>query len=382
MDKKKWKLKNKMKFIYAPLLIFIIMCSLTKETKYAAAPATNLPPNVVYEQIELVSLVMRLAGHYIFSDDFTEYQRSLEPAFREFTNHPMIEYTREITRTRGIGYDAPILLAIHLEKSDNQFQFIYGSRFWEIDNRWTPEIAKEFLLLLNDFYVDSGFGDFFEAHIPYFNEHSQRFYDELLGQINFGWFYQFGFNRDNMRITIRPSGTRGGFGPTLLDTVNYAVLPQTDCYGDFLSFAIHEFAHSFANPIAEEWYEENTEFRELSERSVDMRRMPWYGQSITMAREYVTRAYTILYLVENHGAPLLPLLLDEFHGGFPYIETVYAMITEHEPMISPIVRFFVRLTRNFGLAYAFIGSAVLTGSIVFLAQKVVLKYRNRNNRRA
>ena len=285
--------------------------------------------NAVYEQIELVSLVMRLAGHDVFSDENTPYQRSLMPAFGDYANHPVVEYTRNLTSSRGIGHDAPMWLAIHLQKINGQFQFYYGSNFWEDDKRWTPELAKKFLELLNNFYVDSDFSTFFEENIPYFETLSRLLYDELWDKINFDWFYQFGFSYDDIRIAIWPSGTGSGFGPTLLNRVNYAILPQTDDYSHFLSFAIHEFAHSFANPIAEAWHEENEEFRSLCESSVDMHLMPWYGKSIIIAGEYVTRAYTIQYLVENHNENLLPLLFKEINNGFRYIETVYAMVTDY-----------------------------------------------------
>jgi hypothetical protein len=310
---------------------------------------------------------MRLAGQgNVFSQENTPYQRSLTYTFSEFDNHPVVEYTI----TQGIVYtvDAPMLFAVHLEKSRGAFQFVYGSNFWEDDNIWTAENAEKFLELLNDFYVASDFGGFFESNIPYFQELSQRLYNELASQMNFDWFYQFGFGQEDLRISIRPSGSFGGFGPTLLNTVSYAILPFRDYYGGFnsLSFAAHEFAHSFANPIAELWYEENEEFRLFSQISVNHRRMPvWYNQSITVAREYVTRAYTILYLVENHNHDPLPLLLLDYNLGFTNIEYVYAMITEHEPMITFPIRIYAMITRNWMLI------AILTGSVVFSVTAII-----------
>jgi hypothetical protein len=313
---------------------------------------------------------MRLAGHNVFSDESTAYQQSLMPAFRDYAHHPIVVYTKELATTRGIGFDSPMWLAIHLEKIDGQFHFFAGSSFWEIDERWTPEIAERYLELLNDFYIDTDFSAFFEENVPYFEAHSQRLRDELWGKINLDWFYQFGLSHDDIRITIRPSGSHGGFGPTLLNSVSYAILPQNDDYGSFLSFAVHEFAHTFANLIAEVWYEENKAFRSLSKRSVDTRRMPWYGKSTTMAKEYVTRAYTILYLVENHNENPLPLLIKELYNGFRYIENVYVMITEHEPMITPFMRFSVMISRStWHIAIVAGGIVVVGGAGVLIGNR-------------
>ena len=292
-------------------------------------------PIKVYKSVELVSLLMRLTGYsWVYGGEFTDYQRSLSSTFEEFYDHPAVEYARYLRQSRGLDFDAPMWLALYIEQEDGLFQLKEDAAFWYEDDRWTPENAKTFIELMNDFYIESNFADFFEEHIPYFEEHTGRMMDELWSKINFDWFYQFGFGPEYLRITLYPSGSQGGFGPTI-HGVSYAVLPVTYYYGDWLEFAIHEFAHSFANPIAELWYEESEKFRRLSYDSVDLVNMPFYGTSITMAREYVTRAYTILYMVKNHDANLFHLLLAEIVGGFPYIETVYAMITDHEPIITP-----------------------------------------------
>lgn len=383
MTKCKFLYKNKrVAFLFATLLLAFIVGSITRFPVYAITHEGNGIQMAVYEQVELISLIFRLADsdmHWVFSDEDTEYQRSLEPAFREFADHPIMEHTRELTRTRGIGFDAPMTFAIHLEKVDEQFQFVYGARIWEIDDRWTPEIVSEYLILLNDFYTVSNFNAFFVENTPYFEWHSQRLHDELMGKINFEWFYQFGFKPDTMRTIIRPSGTGGHFGPTFLDYINYAIIaqrtPPSD-YGDLLSITVHEFAHSFANPIAEAWYEENEEFRNLmrNAESTVVRYHPFYGHSLTVAREYVTRAYEILYLIENHDNDLLSLLIEQYRIGFRNIETVYAMITEHEPMITWNIRLTAWFSRNI-LYISVVGGGMIFGAIVGVGVVSVQKKR-------
>lgn len=291
--------------------------------------SNNATISKVYAQMELILLIFRLSGAAEFGDERTPYQRSLAPTFEAFVDHPAVAYARHLRETRGVGFDAPTWLALYLEPCGEGFRLKEDAAFWYIATRWTPENVAEFIPLINDFYIQSGFRDFFESHAAYFDEISQRVERELLSQINFDWFYQFGFGPDELRVTIYPSGSRSGFGPTARG-VAYAVLPVATYFGHFLDFAIHEFAHSWANPIAEVWYEENEEFRRMSDDSVDLVRMPFYPTGLVMAYEYVTRAYTILYLVENHNFNLVRLLLNEIANGFPYIEHVYAMITPHE----------------------------------------------------
>ena len=284
----------------------------------------------VYEHIELVSLIMRLAGNHEYSEELTDYQRKLRPTFEEFAEHPVVEFAQYLRGSVGLGFDAPMHFAIHLEKEDGQFRLMEGSYIWEIDDRWSSESVTKFLELLNDFYIDSNFAEFFEANMPYFKEYSQRLANELLSKINFDWFYQFGFGSENLRSIIRPSGSWGAYGPTQLRKISYAILPVGHCFSDHLELIIHEFAHSFANPIADAWYENNEEFRRISNDSINPMQLPWYAEGFIMAREYVTRAFTIQYLVENHEKNIVHLLLSEIVGGFLYIETIYTKITEHE----------------------------------------------------
>jgi hypothetical protein len=353
-------------------ILTIILILIVVAASDFQADAASHPVNVVYEQIELISLAFRLADFPVFNSEHTEYQRSLLPAFREFAGHPIVARTVEISG--AIGFDAPISFGVHLEKVDGWFQFVDGARIWEYDTRWTQEMATEYLMLLNDFYAATNFGAFFEENMPYFEWHSRRLYDELISKINFDWFDQFGFVQDTMRIIIRPSGTHGHFGPTFLDTINYAVMAQRAYYGDLLSTTAHEFAHSFANPIAEAWYEEDEEFRNLirGAASTVTRHNPWYSQTLTVAREYVTRAYTVLYLFENHDQDLLGLLMAEFNQGFFNIETVYAMITEHEPIIRwhhRVGGWFYRNQLWVWVGVGVLGAAVIGVGIVVLVRK-------------
>ena len=109
-------------------------------------------PNKVYESVELISLLMRLAGDVsVFNQEFTEYQRSLMPTFGEFVNHPAVEYTRYLIQRHRINFDAPIWLALSIERADEGFRIKEDANFWYEDERWTQEIVEEFIPLINDF---------------------------------------------------------------------------------------------------------------------------------------------------------------------------------------------------------------------------------------
>jgi len=299
------------------------------------------PPNFVDERYELVSLVFRLAGVYSHRTVSTVYQGKLNNQFSEFRNHPVVNYT---THNLHFGYDAVLNMAIHLEKADGRFALKDNINFLVAPlsglTRWTDENATEFVELLNDFYIETDFAAFYLEHTDYYLDHTARFINEVYGAVNHEWFRRHGLNPDNLRAIVAPSDSRNAYaswllGETLYDTVVYAVLPGAAYYGRFHPTVIHEYSHFIANPTADKWYAENEVFRKWSDDSVDLERLPTYSNGQIIAAEYVTRAYTILYMVENTGADPKRLMLNEIAMGFPYIEEVYAMIYSTEPSSDP-----------------------------------------------
>ena len=272
-------------------------------------------PNMVDERFELAALIFRLAGHEEFGFRDTDYQRETERFFIKFENHEAIKYTR----TLQFGYDAVFKFSVHITKDDGIFIFI-DDILSLFDGRWNHENAERFLALFNEFYVDTDYGSFFDSHTEYFEQCTQRFIDEIYGRIDFGWFAKY-VDTSNLRCIYSPSSDN--FGATVNGRIIYCLVYDRG------SSVIHEFCHSFANPIADRWYAENPEFRMWCDDSINSEKMPYYDAGWIMAREYVTRAYNILYEVQ-HGASLEEWLSKEkdfrFKNSFKYINEVYGMI--------------------------------------------------------
>jgi len=266
--------------------------------------------NMMDERFELMALVFRLAGRQEYNEKHTDYQKLLNETFAAFKEHPAVAYADKLP----LGYDAVPSYAVRLKKEGTSFSLFTTDN---LDKRWSLESAAEFLPLLNDFYVESGFADFFEAHKD----------KQMLDlDIDLDWFRSYGVDPAHTRLIYSPSA--GNYGAN--DGTNiYSIVT-----GDGGAI-VHELCHSFANDIAWRWYEEDPAFRAMSDASVNSEKLPFYNNGVTMAAEYVTRAYTILYHAQhlpNDADPLALFFLfqPDKTGGFPYIEDVYAMITPHE----------------------------------------------------
>jgi hypothetical protein len=287
----------------------------------------------VDERYELISLVFRLRGwsgqsYDGYTDTETDYQRELNETFSGYKGHPAVKFSRSLQ----FGYDAVFSFAVHMEKTENKFIMADNIDFLVADGRWTRENAAEFIGLLNDFYIDVKFADFYTAHIPYYTEHINRFLEK--NKINRDWFKKYGLNPKQIMAVISPSSSKCGYAAKAASKdgeIFCGAIPGSLSYDSGLQFLVHEFSHNFANSIAEKWYaeEKKEDFKQWCD-NFQHGVHPYGNSAVTVAREYLTRAYTILYLIENTGANLLHLLLAEKADRFSHIEDVYAMITSHK----------------------------------------------------
>lgn len=264
-----------------------------------------------------MSLIFRLVGAEEYNHTGDEHQKTIALTFNEFSNHPAVEYAKQLRETYGISYNAVFNFAVHIQQKDEKFVFI--ENIDSLEKRWTREAAEAFLPLLNDFYKDTNYEVFYQSNISFYKTEEERFTQEVISELNFEWFKKYGLDPINLRCIITPSFQGCNYAAMMSDGVVYALMSVFS-----KEILIHEYIHGFTLPIAEEWYENNPEYkRYCDETSVDPRfqyigNMPW---------EYITHAYTVLYFAE-HGENPIPMLFSDYSAGFKYIQEVYAMITK------------------------------------------------------
>lgn len=288
--------------------------------------------NMVDECFELVAVICRLAGRPEYSSpEFnalnTEYHKEVAKTFAPFSNHNAVEFVKKTQRI--INYDKPLRFAVHIKKENGMFAFIddINSLSSSLSAPWTIEAATEFLQLCNKFYVDTNYAEFFNKHLPLFEETTKEFVNRFYKHIDFEWFGKY-LDPSNLRCILSLSS--GNYFASGNNKILYCLVQTKNRNGEFSTPPIvHEYCHAFANPIATKWYNENAEFRKWCDDSVDKANMPYYNSGIYMAYEYVTRAYNVLYEVEHgndYNEWIKTVQNMEINGGFPYMEQVYNMI--------------------------------------------------------
>ena len=283
----------------------------------------------VSERYELIALIFRLSGRWEFNAKDTPYQNTLAEKFARFENHPAVEFVQNIPA----GFDMASSFAMHLTKAEEHFELIPSRPALFSCGRWTEENTQGLLPLVNEFYKVTNFAAFFQKNMPYYQELSARFNSQLYSRLDKNWFDTRRVGLAELRPYVSPNNTGCGYGPSLWDANGnivgvHPILPQTDDFSGSggIPFLVHEFCHSFSNPISEKWYAEDENFRKLCNTAVDKEKLPYYSEGITMAREYVTRANTIRYMSEVAGADVAALCEKEIASGFTHISHVYSMV--------------------------------------------------------
>jgi hypothetical protein len=278
--------------------------------------------NRVDERFEVLSLIWRLAGREEYSDTYTEYQQALVSRFNKYSDHEAVNFVRNNVM---LGYDAVFLLALHIEEGTGRLVDDMQHLF---DRGWYSGLLNQLIPLVNSFYTDTDFAYYYTSNIPLYEALTADVNQELGGKINMDWFARFN-DPDAFNFNISPSSTRNNYGAPSTDGKTNAMLSF------IMEFVlIHEFCHSFANPLADEWYAANPQFRQWSVNALDRNLHPNYwmpdNNGSVMAKEYVTRAFVILYYIENNNQAMVDYLLqEERNGGFPDIDRVLEMVKEH-----------------------------------------------------
>ena len=180
--------------------------------------------------------------------------------------------------------------------------------------RWgDKQNALQFVSLLRQFYNASHFETFFVAHHALYALAEQRFATTLTN-VHLGWFSAFyGMPAPaKFRVIIGLDDGGANYGPrlVLLDGTQefYAVMGSwtEDAEGtptfdrSYLPTVIHEFNHSYINPIVAAHFMEFHGLQAVHDAvGAQMKRNGYGDDTMVMIQESLVRACVVLYLKEN-----------------------------------------------------------------------------------
>ncbi len=237
-------------------------------------------------RVELIGIVFRLAGNPEYNDGtLRPYAKAIERHFGDFDNHPAVKMAAELHQTRSMSCDGPMSLAVHI---DDNYRLRKTTEKWHstLDERWKKQETEEFLEKLRQFAAETKFDEFFKAQGPNYEqgirpcksilEQNEVAKDQtrmeyvkfVIGDVG-EWLSDFFGAEDtgDLKLVLGFVNGFASYGPRFetggtsekyaiigmrpFDPANTIIfLPQQ------VETAVHEFCHSFTNPVVDKYMEQ------------------------------------------------------------------------------------------------------------------------------
>jgi hypothetical protein len=285
----------------------------------AAEPAETPPLRVqVDPRIELVSLIFYLAGNPEYGGGrVASYKQDAEKHFKPYDDHAVVKLARTLRNTRGVCFDAPMSMAVYLSDAEKlQERVPFDPRPDGLDGRWPLDGLRQFLGEGRKFAKESRFPEFLASHRPLYETIEARMKALLEKEAHLEWYDEFFGVRPQAAFLVVPSMLNG---PSCYGAhcrlphgkmEFYCILGvwQTDDQGlpvfsrGMLSTVVHEFCHSYANPIIDR---NKAALQAAGEKifphvAAGLKRQA-YGNWQTMMYESLVRACTIRHIRRYQG---------------------------------------------------------------------------------
>lgn len=312
---------------------------------FAFAQSETVQPKVD-ERTELLSIIFRLAGaeEYI-NNDIPSYSKDIDDYFAPFKGHDVIKFAQKVRVEHGVSYDAVMSLAIALEISDS-VRLCKNLSPISIDKRWSMDNVNEFVTLLNKFYFETRFKEFFSDHSALYKIAESRF-SGIIKNVDFDWFEKFYGKKAKGNFNLILSIPNGGcsYGPKVIlnDGTEHLYSIMGNCLADSSGqpsyskrvdwTVIHEFNHSFCTPlIAANFTAMEPASAKIYEPVKEILSSQAYGSPMAMENENLVRASVIMYY-QRKGVDddfLKRQVAGELANGFIWIDKLVDLLGVYE----------------------------------------------------
>ena len=258
---------------------------------------------------------------YPYKEDMLRY-------FQPYSDHKAVTLCEELI-TSGFSYDAPVAFMVHLSDPP-ELNVVTPFSEYLVNRAGDKAILEEFVEALRSFYMESDFEDFWHSHRDFYDDVETRARDYLsLESIVEALEDYFGVKQHGYHVILAPVFL-GFYGARteVNDSLDiYAVLGPIRIEGSIPVFGaalFHEFAHSFVNPLTDEFLEEYKNPWRLFYPVMEEMKSMAYGNRFTMINEHILRA------AEIEMSNSMEQLSHEEKRGFIYIRPLFHLLTKYD----------------------------------------------------
>ena len=334
-------------YIFIALLLFSISTSSNFHTdQFALHSNTHYKILIkVDSRIELISIIQTFTtwNEIGIIKNSTYKQRVIE-YFSKYSDHEAITLYEEMLK-KGFTFEVPINFMLHLTEPPELRIRIPFSDYLIRRVGGNKELLLKFVHALRKFVKDTEFMKFIELNREFYRKIEESGRRSInTSRIAYVLRDFFGFLKHKNVIIlaplIYPTVGYGAYMSVNGTTEMYAVLGPTSVKDGQVYFeesaertALHEFIHSYVNPLTSKYFEKNPKSRSEMEPLMypifeKMQAMA-YGLLEIMINEHIVRAIECFIEERYYGMSATKELERQEQMGFIYIKHIYKLIEEY-----------------------------------------------------
>lgn len=270
------------------------------------------------------------------------YVTEIEKKFKYYKNHKVVKLFNYLTLNYDFCFSTPIKLFLQLN-DDFSFSYLSDDPFSKKLNK-DPKVL-ELLSLLSDFAEEIKFDIYYFSNEKNYRRFINNVANQLTG-LNIVKFINnyYGITESkNFIVNLIPWRTYGCYG-TCNNNDLYThlcchhkskneddIYPSNDQIFNYSSFLVHEFSHSFINPLTDKYSliaEDNPIFNDIQSNMKEL----GYRSNKSILNDHIVRAVTLRYLfLQRNDISYYnkQLELDE-NWGFSYIRNIMTSLEIYE----------------------------------------------------
>ncbi|WP_160688973.1 DUF4932 domain-containing protein [Clostridium sp. C2-6-12] len=292
----------------------------------------------VEPKIELLGVVQYLADAPVILKknlhvDNQKYSDDISNYFSKYKNEEVINLCKEMMET-GFTYDTAPNAMLYV---DDNLKLLEDISLPEtiITNAGGKEKLLKFFDLLSDFRKKSKFDDFYISHDEFYKKCVSDVKNRIdkLGLIEKIQNY-YGYKQNSYNFIIQPLSI-GGYGIKMpakdgkFDLYDFMVVPNDDA--EFFQMVVHEFGHSYINPLTEKNIDEINKYSNLFLPIKDDMSKQAYTDWNCCVNEHIVRAISYSVLRNTFGLEKSEEYIARDTGmKFIYISAISEKLKEYE----------------------------------------------------
>jgi hypothetical protein len=329
-------------------MLGLLMLAATRSSAQGTGELRLAPQ--VDERVELLSIVFRLAGNSEYNmNQLGGYSADIDSYFAPYKSHPAVLLAKKVAENNDVGFDAVMSMAVHLTPAPGLSPVIPFTDQIP-DPRWGKDNAVLFAQTLRAFYRDTNFEKFFRSHQPMYQVAESRFH-VVLEALDLDWYKKFygEVPKGHFNVVLGLNNGGGNYGPKVIFPDGHQELYAiTGCWtkddsgnptfssADYLPQLIHEFNHSFVNPVIEQNKGQFAPADQVYRLVANQMREMAYGDSKVMVEESLVRAAVILYFESGKSSAdrIDRMIIKEQANGFVWMDELCDLLRRFESQRS------------------------------------------------